>query len=96
VYCLESEPPEAVIDRYAPLLRNVHLDDHRKGVHEHLLFGEGEIAFPPVLDALKRAAKGRELPATVELSRHGHDAVATSKRALAFLREASRGTPTSS
>jgi len=96
VYCLESEPVASVIDRYAPLLRNVHLDDHRKGIHEHLFFGDGEIDFVPVLDALRRAAKGRDLPATVELSRHGHDAVATSKRALAFLRAAARGTPTSS
>jgi sugar phosphate isomerase/epimerase len=95
-HCLESEPPAAIIDRYAPLLRNVHLDDHRRGVHEHLFFGDGEIDFPPVLEALRRAAKGRDLPATVELSRHGHDAVATSKRALSFLRAASRGTPTSS
>jgi sugar phosphate isomerase/epimerase len=95
-HCLEEEPVAAIIDRYAPLLRNVHLDDHKKGVHEHLFFGEGQIAFPPVLDALRRAAKDRDLPATVELSRHGYDAVATSKRALAFLRAAARGTPTSS
>lgn len=95
-HCLESEPPESIVDRYAPLLRNVHLDDHRKGVHEHLFLGEGEIAFAPLLAALRRAAKGKDLPATVELSRHGHDAVATSKRALSFLREAARGTPTSS
>jgi sugar phosphate isomerase/epimerase len=95
-HCLESEPIPSIVDRYAPLLRNVHLDDHRKGVHEHLLFGEGEIRFAPLLDALRRAAKGRDLPATVELSRHGHDAVATSKRALSFLRAALRGTTTSS
>jgi len=96
VHCLESEPIAAIIDRYAPLLRNVHLDDHRRGVHEHLFFGDGEIGFGPVLAALRRAAKGRDLPATVELSRHSHDAVATSKRALSFLRSAARGTPTSS
>jgi L-ribulose-5-phosphate 3-epimerase len=96
VHCLEAEPIAAILDRYAPLLRNVHLDDHRKGVHEHLFFGEGEIDFVPVLAALRRAAKGRDLPATVELSRHSHDAVATSKRALSFLRAAARGTSTSS
>lgn len=96
VRCLESEAPDAVVDRYAPLLRNVHLDDHRRGVHEHLLFGDGEIDFPPLMAALRRAAKGRDLPATVELSRHSHDAVATSKRALSFLRAAARGTTTSS
>lgn len=96
VRCLESEAPHGVVDRYAPLLRNVHLDDHRRGAHEHLFFGEGEIDFPPLLAALRRAAKGRDLPATVELSRHSHDAVATSKRALSFLRAAGRGATTSS
>ncbi len=95
-HCLENEPVAAIIDRYAPLLRNVHLDDHRKGVHEHLFFGDGEIEFVPVLDALRRAAKSRDIPATVELSRHSHDAVATAKRALSFLRAASRGATTSS
>ncbi|HEX5136283.1 MAG TPA: sugar phosphate isomerase/epimerase family protein [Planctomycetota bacterium] len=95
-FCLETEPVGEIVDRYAPLLRNVHLDDHRKGVHEHLFFGDGGIDFVPVLDALQRAAKGRDLPATVELSRHGHDAVATAKRALSFLRAASRGATTSS
>jgi hypothetical protein len=49
-----------------------------------------------VMAALRRAAKARDLPATVELSRHSHDAVATSKRALSFLRAAARGTTPSS
>ena len=83
--CLEAEPPGASIDRHAALLANVHLDDHVRGRHEHLFFGEGEIDWPPVLAALERAAKDRELPATVELSRHSHDAVETARRAWAFL-----------
>jgi sugar phosphate isomerase/epimerase len=85
LHCLESEPPERYIARYADLLRNVHLDDHRKGVHEHLMFGEGEIDFAPVLTALHAVAAGRDLPATVELSRHSHDAVATARAAFGAL-----------
>jgi len=85
VRCLEDDPVEAVVDRHAAELVNVHLDDHRRGVHEHLMFGDGEIDFPPVLRALARAAEGRTLPATVELSRHGHDAVESARRAKAFL-----------
>ncbi len=85
LHCLESEPPERFIDRYADLLRNVHLDDHRKGVHEHLMFGEGEIDFAPVMAALHAAATDRDLPATVELSRHSHNAVATAQAAFASL-----------
>ena len=85
IHCLETEPPEDVIRRYADRLVNVHLDDHRKGVHEHLMFGEGEIDFAPVMQALDDVAENRDLPATVELSRHSHDAVETARRAFEFL-----------
>ena len=83
--CLEDEAPAVVAERCAADLCNVHLDDHRRGVHEHLFFGEGEIDFPPLMEALKRAASDRELPATVELSRHSHDAAETARRAYEFL-----------
>jgi hypothetical protein len=36
------------------------------------------------MGALGRAAADRDLHATVELSRHAHDAVATAERAFAF------------
>ncbi len=85
LHCMEEGPVEAWVGRYATLLRNVHLDDHRKGVHEHLFFGDGEIDFAPVMAALHRVAADRTLPATVELSRHSHDAVETCRRAAAFL-----------
>ena len=85
VHCLEDEPPEEVIRRYADKLVNVHLDDHRKGVHEHLMFGEGEIDFGPVMEALKEVAQDRDLPATVELSRHSHNAVETARKSFEFL-----------
>ena len=85
LHCLESEPPESHVARYSDLLRNVHLDDHRKGVHEHLMFGEGEIDFTAVMRALQAAATDRDLPATVELSRHSHDAVATAWAAFEVL-----------
>jgi len=85
LHCTEQGLVASWIDRYAPLLCNVHLDDHRRGVHEHLFFGDGEIEFAPVMAALHRAACDRTLPATVELSRHSHDAVETCRRAAAFL-----------
>jgi sugar phosphate isomerase/epimerase len=85
LFCVEEEPPEVCIDRYADLLCNVHLDDHRRGLHEHLAFGEGEMDVAAAVRALQRVAAERDLPATVELSRHGHDAVATARRAFAFL-----------
>jgi sugar phosphate isomerase/epimerase len=85
LHCLEAEPPEVFLERYADVLRNVHLDDHCRGVHEHLFFGDGEIDFGPVMRTLAKVAVARDLPATVELSRHSHDAAATARRAWAFL-----------
>ncbi|MEM8884801.1 MAG: sugar phosphate isomerase/epimerase family protein [Planctomycetota bacterium] len=81
VHCLEEERPESVLDRYREDLVNVHLDDHRRGVHEHLMFGEGEIEWDPVLAVLAEL----EVPATVELSRHSPMAVEAAERAFAFL-----------
>jgi sugar phosphate isomerase/epimerase len=56
----------------------------RRGVHEHLMFGEGEIDFGPVLRKLEEI--GYEGGVHVELSRHSYDAVNTARRALEFLR----------
>ena len=55
----------------------------RAGIHEHLMFGEGEIDFPPVIAAL--AATGYTGGLHVELSRHSHAAVDAARRAFAFL-----------
>ena len=53
-------------------LVNVQIDDMRRGVHEHLEFGTGEIDFPPVL---RRAADaGYRGLVAVELPRHSHAA----------------------
>ena len=58
----------------------------RRGVHDHLMFGEGEIEFGPVLASLDEI--GYQGGVHVELSRHSHDAVDTARKALAFLRAA--------
>jgi len=85
VHCLNDGRPEDAIEKYAAILANVHLDDHRRGTHEHLMFGEGEIDWPPVMRALEAAATERDLPATVELSRHSPMAVDAAERAYEFL-----------
>jgi sugar phosphate isomerase/epimerase len=54
-----------------------------RGVHEHLMFGEGEIDFPPVLKALAEVGYPRGV--YVELSRHSHQAPQAARRAFAFL-----------
>jgi L-ribulose-5-phosphate 3-epimerase len=80
--CNETEPPADLICRYAPRLANVHLDDMRRGAHDHLFFGDGEVDFKPILAALEVSYKG---PACVELSRHSHNAVEVAERARRFL-----------
>src|SRR5262249_42258546 len=50
--CLEPARVPDCVARAAPYLVNVQIDDMRRGVHEHLEFGTGEIDFPPVLRAL--------------------------------------------
>ena len=84
LHCQGEVPIADHIRRWRNLLWNVHIEDMRRGVHDHLMFGEGEIDFPPVLHAL--AEIGYAGGVHVELSRHSHDAVNTARRALAFLR----------
>jgi len=80
----QSEPPIAdVIRRWAPRLANIHIEDMRRGVHEHLMFGEGEIDFPPVLQALTEVGYANGI--YVELSRHSHEGPAAARRAFEFL-----------
>lgn len=85
LHCLGEVPIDAVIRRWGSQLVNVHLEDMHAGVHEHLMFGEGEIEFPPVLKALLQV--GYSGGVHVELSRHSHDAPNAAARSIAFLRE---------
>ncbi|HMF14461.1 MAG TPA: TIM barrel protein, partial [Gemmataceae bacterium] len=57
------------------------------GLHDHLMFGDGEIDFGPVLRTLQEI--GYDGGVHVELSRHGHEAVNTARRALEFLKRSS-------
>ncbi|MFI8404458.1 sugar phosphate isomerase/epimerase [Streptomyces sp. S1] len=82
--CLEPLPPADCVRAAAPWLRHVQIEDMRRGVHEHLPFGDGEIDFPPVLDAL--ASTGYRGLAVVELPRHSHAGPELARSSLAFLR----------
>ncbi|MEU9671388.1 EboA domain-containing protein [Streptomyces bobili] len=85
--CLEPSPPAECVRRAAPWLVHVQIEDMRRGVHEHLEFGEGEIDFPPVLAALTDI--GYRGLVSVELPRHGHSGPQTAARSLDALRAAS-------
>jgi sugar phosphate isomerase/epimerase len=86
LHCQGETPIADHLGQWRDLLWNVHIEDMRRGVHDHLMFGEGEIDFGPVLASLQ--APGYAGGVYVELSRHSHDAVATARRALAYLRAA--------
>jgi L-ribulose-5-phosphate 3-epimerase len=83
--CMGEMPSRPHIERWKDVLWNVHIEDMRKGVHDHLPFGDGEIDFAEVFGALRdvRYAGGLH----VELSRHSHDAVETARRSLEFMRQ---------
>ena len=83
VHCLDDGPIPDVLRTWADRLWNVHIEDMRRGVHEHLPFGEGEIDFPPVLAALEET--GYTGGVHVELSRHSHVAPEVARQSFEFL-----------
>jgi L-ribulose-5-phosphate 3-epimerase len=83
LHCLGETPIPAVIRRWGKRIANVHIEDMRAGVHDHLMFGEGEMDFPPIIAAL--AEVGYDGGVHVELSRHSHDAPRVAQRAFDFL-----------
>lgn len=83
LHCLGELPIGDLLRRQADCLVNIHIEDMRAGIHEHLMFGEGEIDFPPVLKALQEIGYAGGI--YVELSRHSHAAPAVAEAALEFL-----------
>jgi L-ribulose-5-phosphate 3-epimerase len=84
LHCQGETPIAGHLRAWRERLWNVHIEDMRRGVHDHLMFGEGEIDFAEVLGCLEEI--GYSGGVHVELSRHGHDAVETARKSLAFLR----------
>lgn len=70
LYAVWEGEPDKVIFEAAPFLAQVHLEDHRRGVHEHLLPGDGEVDFEAVLRSLKEG--GYVGSVCFELSRQSH------------------------
>jgi L-ribulose-5-phosphate 3-epimerase len=83
LHCQGETPIADVIRRWSPRLVNVHLDDARSGTHEHLMFGEGEIDFSPILRTLTEV--GYTGGMYVELSRHSQEGPETARKAFWFL-----------
>lgn len=79
-------PVEDVIDAFKAKITNVHLDDCPAGVHQHGLFGTGDLDLLAALKALKSI--GYEGVASVELSRDSHRGPLVAEQALGQLRSA--------
>ncbi len=84
--CTGEDPAAEVIRRHAADLRQVHLDDIAGGVHEHRMFGTGELDLAGTLGALVET--GYAGMAAVELSRDSHRGAAAAAEALEHLRAA--------
>ncbi|PYF96287.1 Sugar phosphate isomerase/epimerase [Georgenia satyanarayanai] len=82
----EEASPQDCIRENAEIVAHVQIEDMRRGVHEHLEFGEGEVDVPASLRALLDI--GYDGLVSVELTRHSHDAPAVAARSLAVLRSA--------
>ncbi len=83
VHCQDEGPIAEQIHHWAERLVNVHLEDMRRGEHKHLMFGEGEIEFEPVIAAL--AECGYQGGVHVELSAHSHEGPQAARRALELI-----------
>lgn len=84
VHCLGEGDIPTLLRLWSPHLKNIHIEDMCRGVHDHLRFGEGEINFPPILQAL--AEMGYPHGLYVELSRHGHMAPEVMRESFEFLK----------
>jgi L-ribulose-5-phosphate 3-epimerase len=83
LHCQGETPIGAQIEAHGAEIVNIHIEDMRAGVHDHLMFGDGEIDFFPVLKSLLRI--GYAGCVQVELSRHSHDGPNAAAKAHAFL-----------
>jgi L-ribulose-5-phosphate 3-epimerase len=82
-FLTEAAGPAVCIRQFKDDIKNMHAEDMRKGIHEHLQFGEGEIDFIEVFKALKDIKYTGLI--NVELSRHSRNAVEAAGQAFEYL-----------
>ncbi len=83
LHCMGEVPIEQFVHQWKDQIINVHIEDMKSGVHDHLMFGEGEIEFSPVIAAFKEIDYQHGL--FVELSRHSHNAAIIARQSFEFL-----------
>jgi len=86
VLCEPGGDPAAAIRAHGPELVNVQIEDMKRGVHEHLPFGKGDLDLAASVKALSEVGYGGLVG--VELSRDSHRAGESVRESLAALRAA--------
>ncbi|MDG2012269.1 MAG: sugar phosphate isomerase/epimerase [Pirellulaceae bacterium] len=83
LFCQGEVPIVDFILRWKDRIVNVHIEDMKAGDHEHLMFGDGHIHFPPIFAALQDI--DYQGGVFVELSRHSYNAPVFAKQSIDFL-----------
>ena len=83
LFCMSEVPIADYLERWQDRIINVHIEDMVSDRHEHLMFGEGQIHFPPVIESLHQI--GYQDGVYIELSRHSHAADKIVPAAFDFL-----------
>lgn len=83
--CMNEMPLLPHLEKWGGVLWNIHLEDMRIGVHDHLPPGEGSIDFGKVFAGLNKIKYERGVH--WELSRHSHDAVETARKCRQFMQK---------
>ena len=83
LFCQSELPIAQYLEKWADRIVNIHIEDMQAGVHEHLMFGEGQIYFPPVIESLVNINYTGGVH--VELSRHSHCAADAVRDSFDFL-----------
>jgi len=89
IHCLHDGDCAEHLHRWRERLYNIHIEDMKRGVHEHLMFGDGEMDFSVIFGGLRSIRYPG--PVHVELSRHSHDAPRVAKLAFEFLKRCFTG-----
>jgi len=82
-FLTEDDSLANCIRKFSSSIKNIHLEDMQKGDHKHLQFGDGEVDFSEVFDALKEIQYTGLV--NVELSRHSRNAVKAAGQAFDYL-----------
>jgi L-ribulose-5-phosphate 3-epimerase len=84
IHCLNEGDMHELLSRWRRRIVNIHIEDMVRGVHEHLMFGQGTMDFSAICATLREI--GYDKGVHVELSRHSHMAADAVPNAMVFLK----------